>query len=178
MDAGRVVLDGYRPGAIAGIVALHADYYSRNWGFGAPFECKVAGELAGFVARMDAERDLLLCAWAEDAPVGSIAVGSIAVDVSGGGALGAHLRWFIVADRARGTGLGRALMQRAMAHCRAAGATRAWLTTFAGLDAARALYERHGFTLASESPLDQWKGGVREQLFRCAIAPGADGRPA
>ena len=40
-----------------------------------------------------------------------------------------------------------------------------WLTTFAGLDAARALYERHGFRLVSESDIDQWSGGVREQRF-------------
>lgn len=168
MGAGALVLGGYRPGAIAGIVALHADYYSRNWGFGAPFECKVAGELAEFVAGMDEARDLFLCAWSGDA-----LIGSIVVDVAGGGALGAHLRWFIVGEGARGTGLGRVLIERAMAHCRAAGASQAWLTTFAGLDAARALYERHGFALASESPVDQWRGGVREQLFRCALAPGA-----
>ena len=57
------------------------------------------------------------------------------------------------------------LMDRAMAHCDSAGGGRCWLTTFAGLGAARALYERHGFVLDSESAVDQWRGGVREQLF-------------
>jgi hypothetical protein len=46
------------------------------------------------------------------------------------------------------------------------GASAVWLTTFAGLDAARALYERYGFALADESDADQWQGGVREQLFK------------
>jgi hypothetical protein len=47
----------------------------------------------------------------------------------------------------------------------ARGWTRAWLTTFRGLDAARALYERHGFRLAAEEAADQWSGGVGVQRF-------------
>ena len=35
----------------------------------------------------------------------------------------------------------------------------------AGLDVARALYERFGFRLESENDADQWAGGVREQVF-------------
>ena len=52
-----------------------------------------------------------------------------------------------------------------MAHCEALANGSCWLTTFAGLGAARALYERHGFVIDSESAVDQWRGGVREQLF-------------
>ena len=135
-----IELSGYRPGALAGIVALHAAYYSRHWKFGLPFETKVASELAEFLTRMDSGRDLFLVAWQQ----GQVA-GSIVIDESGGGAMGAHLRWFIVSDRARGTGTGKALIEKALRHCDARGFERVWLTTFAGLDAARALYERYGF---------------------------------
>ncbi len=155
-----IELSGYRPGALAGIVALHAAYYSRHWKFGLPFETKVASELAEFLARMNSGRDLFLVAWQQ----GQV-VGSIVIDESGGGAMGAHLRWFIVSDRARGTGTGKALIEKALRHCDARGFERVWLTTFAGLDAARALYERYGFALVSEAAHDQWSGGVREQLF-------------
>jgi ribosomal protein S18 acetylase RimI-like enzyme len=153
-------LDGYRPGALAGIVALHAAYYAREWRFGLPFEAKVAGELAEFSSRMDPSSDLFLAAYRS----GEL-IGSVVVDQSGGGPMGAHLRWFIVSEAARGTGLGRRLIDVAMAHCDARGFECVWLTTFAGLDAARALYERHGFVLVSEADRDQWSGGVREQLF-------------
>ena len=64
-------------------------------------------------------------------------------------------------------------MARAIEHADRVAAGRVWLTTFAGLDAARALYEWHGFTLVSESDNDQWQGGVREQLFRRPAAVGA-----
>lgn len=153
-------LDGYRPGALAGIVALHARYYAREWNFGLAFEAKVASELAEFLQRMEPARDFLLAAYQDGE-----AVASIVVDVSGGGKGGAHLRWFVVGDAARGKGLGQDLLARALAHCDALGCPSIWLTTFAGLKAARALYERAGFILVSESDVDQWSGGVREQRF-------------
>jgi len=153
-------IDGYRPGAIASVIALHAAYYAREWNFGLPFEAKVAGELSEFLTRMDKDKDLFLTAWN-----GERMDASITIDLSGGGPDGAHLRWFIVSDDTRGTGLGKVLMQRAMDHCDRLGVERTWLTTFAGLGAARALYERHGFALERESDVDQWSGGVREQFF-------------
>ena len=109
---------------------------------------------------MDPERDLFLTAWRGDA-----LAGSISMDVSGGGPDGAHLRWFVVSDTARGSGLGKQLMARAIDHADRVAAGPVWLTTFAGLEAARALYERHGFVLSAQSEYDQWQGGVREQLF-------------
>lgn len=134
-----IVLDGYRPGALGGVLGLHMDYYAAGWGFGQAFETKVAAELAAFLARMDP----------------------------------AHLRWFVVAGSERGSGLGKQLMTRAMDHADRVAAGPVWLTTFAGLEAARALYERHGFALSSENDDDQWRGGVREQLFRRPAPFGA-----
>jgi GNAT superfamily N-acetyltransferase len=164
-----IELSGYRPGALAGIVALHAAYYSQHWNFGLPFETKVASELAAFLTRMDPARDLFLAAYQDDE-----LVGSIVLDESGGGPDGAHLRWFIVGDRARGSGTGRTLIERALVHCDARGIERVWLTTFAGLDAARALYERNGFVLVSEAERDQWSGGVREQRFERHLPASAE----
>ena len=158
--------DGYRPGSLAAIVGLHARYYAENWDFGLPFEAKVAGELAEFLSRMTPDKDLYLIAYRD----GAVA-GSIVVDASGGGPKGAHMRWFIVCDAARGCGLGKQLMQRAMDFCHTRNHNRIWLTTFSGLNAARALYERHGFVLTRESDEDQWQGGVREQLFEYHDVP-------
>ena len=155
-----VAFGGYRPGALAGVIGLHAGYYARDWGFGLGFETRVAAEMAAFLDRLDPRRDLFPTAYR-----GAELVGSVTLDSSDGGDRGAHLRWFIVSDAARGTGLGAQLMDRAMAFLDTRSPGPAWLTTFAGLDAARRLYERHGFRLDSEAEVDQWDGGVREQLF-------------
>ena len=117
---------------------------------------------------MDRTRDFFLAAYAQ-----GMAVGSVAIDVTGGGS-GAHLRWFIVGEGGQGKGLGKTLLDRAIAHCDRLGVPSIWLTTFAGLDVARVLYERHGFALADERDEDQWQGGVREQVFvRPSPAPAA-----
>lgn len=163
-----IEFDGYRPGALGGVLGLHMDYYAREWDFGLAFEAKVASELSEYLARMDPDRDLFLTAWRGDR-----LVGSVSMDVSGGGAEGAHLRWFVVSDRERGSGLGKELMARAIDHADRVASGAVWLTTFAGLTAARALYERYGFELQSESDADQWQGGVREQMFTRPARPPA-----
>ena len=155
-----VRLDHYRPGAIGDVVRLHGAYYAPAWGFGPRFEADVAAGLGAFVARMDPERDLFLTAW-----TGDRLAGSASLDATGFGDEGPRLRWFIVSDTARGTGVGRRLLSHTLAFADARGYSLVWLTTFAGLDAARHLYESHGFRLVAETGEDTWHGNVGEQRF-------------
>jgi len=161
VDCGPRIVPGYLPGAIGAIAALHAAFYAREHGFGIFFEAKVAADCAEFCARFDPARDGL---WLL-VDAGRI-LGSIAID--GAGAGGAHLRWFISADEVRGRGLGGRMLEAAMAFCRRAGHGGVYLTTFAGLDAARALYEKQGFRLVSEAQGETWGTTVREQRFEWA----------
>ena len=165
-----IAFGGYRPGALAALIGLHMAYYAPQWGFGAAFEAKLAGDMGSFVARLDPSRDLFLTAWGADGRLW----GSITIDgIDGHDAAGSHLRWYIVADAARGRGLGAALMARAMAFVDGCGYRRCTLTTFAGLDAARALYERHGFALVAEETADPWSGTVGLQRFDRVRPPDA-----
>ena len=72
---------------------------------------------------------------------------------------------FIVDDELRGAGLGKSLIRAALAFCDAQGFRETQLWTFKGLDAARRLYESHGFALVEERPGDQWGSEVLEQKF-------------
>lgn len=161
----KMEFDGYRAGALAQTVQLHMAYYSAQWSFGVAFETKVAAEMAEFLRRMDARRDLYLTAFDASGDM----LGTITIDGKDASTEGAHLRWFITGDAARGTGLGRELLQRAIDFCDQAGYHRIYLTTFAGLEAARHLYESFGFCLVSEADVDQWQGGVREQRFERVV---------
>ncbi len=76
----------------------------------------------------------------------------------------AQLRWFIVSEALQGRDFGQRLMSVAMDFCRSRFAT-VYLHTFAGLDAARHLYERHGFKLISERPSTEWGPPVLDQHF-------------
>jgi ribosomal protein S18 acetylase RimI-like enzyme len=98
--------------------------------------------------------------------------GSVVIDAVGDPGGAAHLRWFIVSDALRGRGFGHRLMHAAMHFCDARG-LRVFLTTFAGLDAARALYEQAGFRLADERVDRTWGAPLHEQRWvRDVTAPG------
>ncbi len=154
-----VIRRGYRPGAIGRIVELHGAYYHDHWGFDQRFEAEVAVELGEFVARMGC-RDGLWLALAGDEIVGSIAVDG-SRDVGGC----ARLRWFIVAPCWQGRGIGSELLQEALAFCRASELQWVYLWTFAGLEAARRIYERFGFVLREERTDDAWGTEVTHQMF-------------
>ncbi|WP_395070046.1 GNAT family N-acetyltransferase [Paraburkholderia silvatlantica] len=158
--AGVQIVEGYRPGCIGDIASLHARFYAANWGFGAYFEKKVATELAEFAGALPAAGKALWLAMERDR-----VLASLAIDGNESGNAGvAHLRWFIVDDSLRGTGIGRQLMANAMQFVDASYA-ETYLWTFKGLDAARHLYESFGFQLAQAFEGDQWGTKVTEQRF-------------
>ena len=68
------------------------------------------------------------------------------------GALDAYLEELYVVPERRGQGLGRALLEAAMVHARERGARRIDLNTSEDDVAARALYERMGFTNREGAP--------------------------
>ena len=156
------IITEFAPGSLGTIIALHGQHYAQNWGFGTFFEAKVADELAAFAGRM-ASNDLVLLAYDNEGLAASI-VQDLNDPVSG--ERGGHLRWFICAERCRGTGIGRKLMDRAMSHADEHSNGNVWLTTFAGLEPARHLYESYGFTLTHEQEGEAWGTVVTEQEFR------------
>lgn len=156
-----ITLDtGYRPGVIGRVTEMHARFYARHAGFGAFFESKVASGLAEFMGRLDQPGNQIWCAMQQDR-----IVGAIAIDGQDLGQRQAHLRWFILDDGCRGSGMGRRLLQQALAFCDQQDFAATQLWTFQGLDAARSLYEAHGFALVHEATGSQWGHAVTEQQF-------------
>ena len=149
------------PGTLGAVVSLHGRWYARHWNFGAYFEALVARDLGAFLAAFDPRRDGF---WVERDDAGAVA-GSISIVGPRASDAPARLRWFIVDEGLQGRGLGRKLMRDAMQFCRDAGHRCVTLTTFAGLDAARALYEAHGFRLTDEHVDSTWGVPVTEQHY-------------
>jgi len=67
---------------------------------------------------------------------------------------GSYIRMLGVHPDARGRGVGKALMDRAMAESRGAGKGRVTLNTSTRMKAARAMYEGMGFELVTEETFD------------------------
>jgi DNA-binding MarR family transcriptional regulator/GNAT superfamily N-acetyltransferase len=157
-----------RPGDIGQIVALHAHEYAKLAGFGVDFEAIEAADLGQFVKQGDRSSRI----WVGRNAAG-IVVGSIAIDRSHRPDE-AELRWFLVGSETRGAGLGRRLLQDAVGYCDETGVAETMLWTFRGLDAARAMYESHGFVLVREQRGRRWGKTVTEQQFRRSSPPGTE----
>lgn len=156
---------GYTPGLLGRIVTLHARYYSALVGFGQAFETTVAAGMADFLPRLSNPAN---GTWWIDRD-GDI-VGGISVDGEDLGDGVAHLRWFILDPDLQGSGLGNTLLETALAHCRTQGFKQVDLWTFSGLNAARALYEKHGFALVEQKTGDQWGKAMQEQKFSLTLS--------
>ncbi|MFC0401885.1 helix-turn-helix domain-containing GNAT family N-acetyltransferase [Paraburkholderia rhizosphaerae] len=154
----RQIETGYRPGCIGDIAGLHGRYYVRESGLGSFFERRVATELAEFADKLPASGKELWCYVDDDRILASIAIDG---DETTGKA---HLRWFIVDDALRGTGIGRQLLTRALDFVDAR-FNETFLWTFKGLDAARHLYESEGFMLTHEAEGTHWGKTMVEQRF-------------
>jgi GNAT superfamily N-acetyltransferase len=168
-DPGLRILEGWAPGVVGGVAALHARHYAASHGFGAFFEAKVAAELGGFLQRLDPARgDLFRCALAGERVLGSIALDAGEPDARGF----AHLRWFILDPALRGRGLGRRWLEEAVAQARGAGLPGMYLWTLEGLEGAARLYAGAGFVLAERLPAAaQWGRSVTELRLELPLTP-------
>lgn len=154
------IVTGYLPGLVGRVTQLHAQYYADHWNFTAFFETRVATEMSAFIDRYDAMRD---CTWS--ALLAGQIEASITIDGIDADGEGAHLRWFIAADKLRGRGVGKRLLKLAMEFCREHDYRRVYLETLNGLEAARSLYEGAGFQLVETRTGEQWGSRVEEQRY-------------
>jgi GNAT superfamily N-acetyltransferase len=151
---------GYRPSLIGRITHMHMAYYAPFAGFGQRFESVVAGGLASFCDRLHHPNNQIWLA-IQDQQI----VGSVAIDGEDLGNNTAHLRWFIMDDKVRGTGVGRQLLTKALLFVDLQKFEETHLWTFKGLVAARHLYETSGFNLVEENLGNQWGTDILEQRF-------------
>jgi DNA-binding MarR family transcriptional regulator/GNAT superfamily N-acetyltransferase len=157
-----VIKSGYRPGLVGRTIEMHMQYYSRDWGMGSGFEAQLATGLGKLLTRLDKPESE---AWV--ALDGSKIIGTIFIDGEDLGGNKAHLRAFIVDDGLRGGGIGRQLLEKALAFVDEREFPETHLWTFKGLEAARHLYLSTGFVLESEFPGYDWgENTVVQQYVR------------
>jgi GNAT superfamily N-acetyltransferase len=151
-----------RPGDLGNVVALHGVLYAREYGFDATFEAYVAGPLAEFV-KSNRPRERLWLAEMDGRLVGCVAIVGATETI-------AQLRWYLVDPSARGQGLGRRLLNEALAFSRQNGYTSIILWTVSALTTAARLYQRAGFAKVEEKPAFQWGVAVVEEKYRLDLA--------
>jgi GNAT superfamily N-acetyltransferase len=143
-----------KPGDLGMVVHLHGLIYAREYGLDTTFEPYVAKPLAQCV--LDGNGRIWIAEDESGRMLGSIAM--LDVDQHVG-----QLRWFLLVPEARGIGLGRRLLEMALAYARDRGFRRVFLWSFAELVGARRLYERAGFRISETRTSRVW-GAQRTEL--------------
>jgi DNA-binding MarR family transcriptional regulator/GNAT superfamily N-acetyltransferase len=134
----EITLRDHRPGDMGWVVERHAALYHEQDGWGAPFEALIAEIVKDFLQNFDAAWER--CWIAEK---GGSRLGCVFVVREN--RTTAKLRLLLLEPAARGTGLGRRLVEECIAFSRAKGYKKLVLWTHSHLAAARAIYRRTGF---------------------------------
>ena len=148
-------------GDIERIISIHDAVYRQECDFDATFASYVAEPLKQFAASHSL-RDRIWLAERGQELVGCVAI----VGVS---QLHAQLRWFLVNPAVRGQGLGRRLLQEAVAFCRECEYQSVFLWTVSELTAAAHLYRAAGFELVEQNEGEKWGKHVVEQRYECRL---------
>lgn len=147
------------------LLQRHAEVYLTEFGYLPVFEAYVAETIPPFLRAFDPKRDRLWIAESAGRRLGCVAIQH---DPHRRG--WAKLRWFLVEREARGTGLGRRLMDAALRFSRRAGYRGVHLLTVDDLHAARQVYEHRGFRLVKEGPRCEWAPWAQEQRWELLLA--------
>jgi len=153
-----ITFSGFIPGCLSTLCAIQSEFYARVWGFDHVYESVIAGGVSEFLSRFDKEKDFIRLVLMNNKIVGGIAIDHRNDKT-------AQLRWFIVSDQLRGTGIGSKIFIEAMSFVKNNKIEHVYLTTFQGLDKARKLYEDAGFTLTQEKHASTWGKAITEQRF-------------
>jgi len=151
--------DRLKPGDIGAMVALHGNEYGDGYRLDETFEASVARGLAEFALAL-ADDPEAGRAWLTEDEQGLTGCIAITRETPAHG----RLRWFLVASRARGQGIGRRLLDAALGYARQRFES-VELETFSELTAAAHMYRAAGFEVTRSGAVDMWGRAIELQRY-------------
>lgn len=139
------MLRSHRVGDMGWVTSRQGIAYAADYGWDISYEALVAEICAQFIRNYDAAREHCWIAEVGGEPVGSVFLVKATDEI-------AKLRLLQVEKKARGLGVGRALVEQCMQGARERGYKRMTLWTQSILVAARGIYKSAGFELVATKP--------------------------
>ena len=134
------MLRSHRVGDMGWVISRQATAYAAEYNWDISYEALVAEICAQFIRNYDAAREHCWIAEAGGEPIGSIFLVKATDEI-------AKLRLLLVEKKARGLGVGRALVEQCIQGARERGYSKMTLWTQSILVAARGIYQGAGFKL-------------------------------
>ena len=161
-QGGAVLLRDHEPGDLGWIVARHGALYAREKDWNERFEGLVAEVVAEFAGNHDPARERCWIAVKDGRRVGCVMLVRRSDRV-------AQLRCLLVEPSARGSGIGKVLVDECLRFAREAGYRKVRLWTDASLAAARRLYERAGFRYVGREQHTGFGRGLAGQRWELSL---------
>ncbi|MBP0111535.1 MULTISPECIES: bifunctional helix-turn-helix transcriptional regulator/GNAT family N-acetyltransferase [Bradyrhizobium] len=139
------VLRSHRVGDMGWVISRQGAAYAADYNWDISYEALVAEICAQFIKNYDAAREHCWIAEMEGEPIGSIFLVKATDEI-------AKLRLLQVEKKARGLGVGRALVEQCIQGARERGYSKMTLWTQSILVAARGIYKSAGFNLVATEP--------------------------
>ena len=138
-----VLLRSHRVGDMGWVISRQSIVYADEYGWDISYEALVAEICAQFIKAYDPAREHCWIAEVDGEPVGSVFLVKASDKV-------AKLRLLAVEKKARGLGVGRALVEQCVRAAREKGYAKMTLWTQSCLLAARGIYRQTGFRKVAE----------------------------
>lgn len=150
-----------KPGDIGYLTYMHGCIYQEEYGYNASFEAYVAQSFFEYMQGGEPEKSRIWCAEHDGRTVGCIGIV--------GRGERAQLRWFLLDPLYRGIGLGKRLLDAALAFARETGFRKIYLETTDDLKDAVRMYEKAGFRKCAEKPNHSWREDLTELEFEMEL---------
>lgn len=146
------------PGDVGYLIYLHGQLYAKESGYNLEFEAYVCKTFYEFLPTYNPAKDRMFLATVNDQIVGSVAI-------LGSSRHLAQLRWFLIHPDYRGKGLGKKMLEEAIAFCKEKNYQKVYLMTTSMQETAIALYKNAGFRKTGEKYLQLWGQQLYEQRY-------------
>jgi DNA-binding MarR family transcriptional regulator/GNAT superfamily N-acetyltransferase len=161
-DGPPFLLRSHRPGDMGWIASRHGALYSEEYGLNHMMEAYVADVVARFLRDFDSAREHCWIAERDGAPIGSVMLVKESDET-------AKLRMLIVEPKARGLGVGRALVEECIRFARRTGYHEVVLWTHSILTAARRIYASVGFEIIETETHDEFGPELMGETWRLRL---------